>query len=245
MGTYTYLEDVPASDLLRWAIETYEDRFAIATGFQKEGMVLLDLAWRTGLPFRAFTVDTGRLPEETHTILEQVRRRYGLTVEVVAPDPAELSAMVERHGPNLFHSSPELRQMCCNVRKVRPFERKLEELEAWATGLRRAQGHTRAGVPKVAEEAGRLKLAPVADWSAQHVEAYIREHGVPVHPLYAKGYTSIGCAPCTRAIRDGEGERDGRWWWERDGAPKECGIHFAPVRSASFASSQSPCSIGD
>jgi phosphoadenosine phosphosulfate reductase len=230
LGSYSHLENVAASDLLRWAIETYEERFAIATGFQKGGMVLLDLAWRTRLPFRVFTLDTGRLPEETTSMLESVRRRYGISVEVVTPDPAEVSAMVRGHGLDLFYGSPEMRQICCNVRKVRPFNRKLQEFDAWATGLRRGNGRTRAAVPKVSENAGRLKLAPVADWSPQQVDAYLSEFDVPVHPLYAQGYTSIGCAPCTRAILEGEDERAGRWWWEVD-SKKECGIHFAPEAS--------------
>jgi len=218
---------VPAADLLRWAIQTFEERFAIAASFQKGGMVLMDLAWRTGLPFRAFTLDTGRLPEETHSMIESVRQRYGISVEVVTPDQAEISAMVAEHGLDLFRGSAEMRQLCCNVRKVRPFDRKLQEFDAWATGLRRRQGKTRAAVPKVAEAAGRLKLAPIADWSPEQVEAYTIECDVPVHPLYAQGYTSIGCAPCTRAIREGEDERAGRWWWEEN-TKKECGIHFAP-----------------
>ncbi len=198
-------------------------------------MVLLDLAWRTRLPFRAFTLDTGRLPEETYSMIEDVRHRYGLSVEIVTPDPDEIRTMVQQHGCDLFHRSPEMRLMCCNVRKVRPFERKLQEFEAWATGLRRGQGVTRAAVPKGAEEAGRLKLAPVADWSAEQVDAYLRRYDVPVHPLYKQGYTSIGCAPCTRAILEGEDERAGRWWWEV-GARKECGIHFAPDGSRRVAS---------
>ncbi|MGB9456665.1 MAG: phosphoadenylyl-sulfate reductase [Bryobacteraceae bacterium] len=235
MGPYSRFENVAASHLVRWAIETHQERFAIATSFQKGGMVLLDLAWRTGLPFRAFTLDTGRLPEETHSMIEDVRQRYGIAVEIVKPDPAEVRDMVQAHGPDLFYCSPGLRQMCCNVRKVRPFERKLQEFDAWATGLRRGQGATRAAVPKVAEEAGRLKLAPLADWSAEQVDAYLRRYDVPVHPLYEQGYTSIGCAPCTRAILEGEDERAGRWWWEVD-TKKECGIHFAADGSSRAAS---------
>jgi adenylyl-sulfate kinase len=132
------------------------------------------------------------------------------------------------HGPNLFYSSVPARQRCCDVRKVRPLERKLATLKAWATGLRRDQAETRADVPKVERGlAGPLKICPLADWSAGDVEEYIALHDVPVHPLYARGYTSIGCAPCTRAIQVGESGRAGRWWWEED-AKKECGIHFAP-----------------
>jgi len=190
-------------------------------------MVLLDLAWRTRLPFRVFTLDTGRLPEETISMLETVRQRYGIDVEVVTPDPGEAGEMVQSHGLDLFYDSTEMRQLCCNVRKVLPLNRKLKEFDAWATGLRRGPGRSRAAVPKVSENAGRLKLAPVADWSAEKVNAYIKEFDVPVHPLYAQGYTSIGCAPCTRAVLEGESERAGRWWWE-ESTKKECGIHFAP-----------------
>jgi len=190
-------------------------------------MILLDLAWRTQLPFRVFTLDTGRLPEETISMLETVRQRYGIDVEVVTPDPGEAGEMVQSHGLDLFYDSTEMRQLCCNVRKVLPLNRKLKEFDAWATGLRRGPGRSRAAVPKVSENAGRLKLAPVADWSAEKVNAYIKEFDVPVHPLYAQGYTSIGCAPCTRAVLEGESERAGRWWWE-ESTKKECGIHFAP-----------------
>ena len=190
-------------------------------------MILLDLAWRTQLPFRVFTLDTGRLPEETISMLETVRQRYGIDVEVVTPDPGEAGEMVQSHGLDLFYDSTEMRQLCCNVRKVLPLNRKLKEFDAWATGLRRGPGRSRAAVPKVSENAGRLKLAPVADWSAEKVNAYIKEFDVPVHPLYAQGYTSIGCAPCTRAVLEGESERAGRRWWE-ESTKKECGIHFAP-----------------
>jgi adenylyl-sulfate kinase len=138
--------------------------------------------------------------------------------------------LVTLHGPNLFYSSVQARERCCDARKVRPLERKLESLKAWAAGLRREQTESRAAVPKVERgpaPAERFKLNPLADWSAAQVEEYIARHAVPLHPLYARGYTSIGCAPCTRAVEPGENERAGRWWWEED-AKKECGIHFAP-----------------
>jgi len=134
--------------------------------------------------------------------------------------------MVTAHGPNLFYQSPELRAMCCEVRKVRPLQRKLHEFRAWATGLRREQSDTRAAVRKAEQIDGRIRLSPLADWSAEQVEEYTRQNRLPVHPLYQRGYTSIGCAPCTRAVVAGEGERAGRWWWENQ-ANKECGIHFA------------------
>jgi phosphoadenylyl-sulfate reductase (thioredoxin) len=190
--------------------------------------VIVDLACRAAgsVGCRVFTLDTGRLPEETYQMVETVRQRYGIVVETVAPRSEELEQMVAGHGPNLFYRSPELRALCCQIRKVRPLQRKLAELKAWATGLRREQSETRAAVRKAEEIDGRLRLSPLADWSAEQVDRYIRENGVPEHPLYKRGYSSIGCAPCTRAVAEGEDTRAGRWWWELQSA-KECGIHFA------------------
>jgi adenylyl-sulfate kinase len=152
-----------------------------------------------------------------------VRTRYGITVETVSPEAREVESMAARHGPNLFYQDVPLRMLCCHVRKVRPLERHLASLDAWVTGLRRGQNESRADVRRIEEEARPVKINPLADWSDEQVDDYIREHDVPVHPLYANGYGSIGCAPCTRP---GEG-RDGRWWWESE-ADKECGIHFSP-----------------
>ena len=218
-------ETSPAPEILAWAIERYGRGFAIATSFQKEGMVILDMAWRIRPDVRVFTLDTGRLPEETHVAMEAVRERYGIQVEVVLPDAAEVEAMVAAHGSNLFYRDPALRSMCCDVRKVRPLARKLRTLDAWAAGLRREQSASRSGVVKVEAAGSPVKICPLADWTAAQVDDYIREHGVPLHPLYARGYRSIGCAPCTRAIEPGEDERAGRWWWEQK-SEKECGIHF-------------------
>ena len=194
-----------------------------------EGMAILDMAVRIHPGVRVFTIDTGRLPQQTYDLMAEVRRRYRIQVEVVLPDAHEVEAMVTRHGPNLFYEAVANRMLCCEIRKVRPLERKLETLDAWATGLRRSQNPTRAAVRKVElEQSGRLmvKLSPLADWSAGQVEDYNREHSVPRHALYSEKYTSIGCQPCTRAPLAGEGGRAGRWWWETDDR-KECGIHFA------------------
>jgi phosphoadenosine phosphosulfate reductase len=221
-----------ASETLAWAISTFGNSFGIATSFQKEGMVIVDLAARISPAVRIFTLDTGRLPEETYRIMETVRTRYGTTVEVVAPDREEVERMVAAQGPDLFYRSVEGRKLCCEVRKVRPLARKLVGFEAWATGLRRDQSETRGGLRRVEQVDGRIKINPLVDWTAADVERYIAEHDVPLHPLYARGYTSIGCAPCTRAVAPGEDPRAGRWWWEQD-ARKECGIHFAADGSVS------------
>jgi len=228
LENFTRFEAVSASEILSWAVETFGAEFAIATSFQKEGMVIVDLAACISPAVRVFTLDTGRLPEETYGMMEAVYQRYGIRVEAVAPDADEVGQLVSIQGPNLFYSGVAERQRCCEIRKVRPLERKLATLQAWATGLRREQAETRAGVAKVERGgAGRIKIAPLADWTSAMVDEYTAAHGVPVHPLYAGGYASIGCAPCTRAIEPGESERAGRWWWEQD-AKKECGIHFSP-----------------
>jgi len=221
------LETLPATELVGWAVKTHGTQFGISNSFQKEDMVLVDLASRAGGPFRIFTLDTGRLHEETYQMIETVRERYGVRVEPTFPDREEVERMVAERGPNLFYGSVEARKLCCEVRKVRPLERKLVEFRAWATGLRREQTQARAGIRKVEEVAGRIKLNPLADWTLAEVEEYTRVHQVPVHPLYGRGFPSIGCAPCTRAIEPGEPERAGRWWWEQ-GGPRECGIHFSP-----------------
>jgi phosphoadenosine phosphosulfate reductase len=218
-------ESANASEILAWAIQAYGDEFAIATSFQKEGMVIVDLASRISSEVRVFTIDTGRLPDETYRMMETVRQRYGIQVEIVFPEREQVEQMVMLHGPNLFYSSVPSRERCCEVRKVRPLERKLATLKAWASGLRREQSSTRNHIPKVEKQGERMKLNPLADWTAAQVEEHIRKHNVPMHPLYARGYASIGCAPCTRAVEPGEDERAGRWWWEQD-AKKECGIHF-------------------
>jgi phosphoadenosine phosphosulfate reductase len=235
LSNFLKFEVASASRILKWAIDTYGSSFAISTSFQKEGMVILDLAARIDPGVRIFTLDTCRLPRETHSMIETVRERYGITTEIVLPDAHEVEEMVSIRGRNLFYESVESRHLCCEVRKVRPLERKLSTLRAWATGIRRGQSETRAKTPRVDLSATPVKLNPLADWTAAQVEEYTLANGVPVHPLYARGYTSIGCAPCTRPVEPGEDERAGRWWWEHD-INKECGIHFAPdgrVRRAS------------
>lgn len=190
-------------------------------------MVVVDIAAKISPDIRVITLDTGRLPEETYQMMETVRSHYGIQVESVSPASEEVESLVTRHGPNLFYESVPYRTLCCHIRKVRPLNRKLQEFSAWAVGLRRSQSETRESLAKVEEVDGRVKISPLADWTRQQVDEYIRSNGVPRHPLYGKGYTSIGCGPCTRATNPGEDERAGRWWWEQD-ANKECGIHFTP-----------------
>jgi len=229
------LDSATPQEMLAWALDRWGSQAALCTSFQAEGMAILDMAWRLDPKVRVFTVDTGRLPQETYDVMEEVRRRYNVEVEVCFPDARQVEAMVRRAGPNLFRRSVEARLLCCNVRKVEPIRGMLEGLDAWITGLRRDQWASRANIRKIEidhDHGGLAKINPLADWTLEEVKAYNEEHGVPVHPLYAQGFTSIGCAPCTRATRPGEDPRAGRWWWEKN-APKECGIH-CPIETGAF-----------
>lgn len=215
-----------AEEVLTTTFSTYR-RVALVASFQAESGVLIDMAIRLGVRPDVLTIDTGRLPAETHEVIDEFRRRYDIRLHVLAPDVGEVSQLVAVHGVDLFRESVELRLSCCEVRKVRPLERALREYDAWVTGLRRDQSETRADTPTVARDnahGGIVKVAPLAGWTRTDVEDYLVRHNVPRHPLYAAGFTSIGCAPCTRATTAGEHERAGRWWWEQE-SNKECGLH--------------------
>jgi phosphoadenosine phosphosulfate reductase len=242
VSTFELIDELEAGELsvefegeepetvLEWAIERFSPRIGVSTAFQIDGVAIIDMAYRLDQGIHVFSVDTGRLPAETHELIAQLRDRYpGLNLEVLAPEEQHVRRMVERKGRDLFHESVENRLLCCNVRKVRPLTRHLATLDAWITGLRRDQWATRTNIRKVEidhDHGAIVKLNPLAEWTKDEVWDYVRENDVPYHALYDQGYTSIGCAPCTRAIRPGEADRAGRWWWETN-APKECGIHCA------------------
>ena len=220
-------EDATAEELLTWALETFHPRMAISAAGGVDGLAIVDMAWRINPDVRVFTLDTGRLPLETYALFEEVRERYGIDVEFEVPDGNEVAKLSTTHGPNLMYRSVDLRLTCCNIRKVEPLKRKLATLDAWVAGLRREQWASRRNIAKVEldrEHGNVVKLNPLADWSLDRVWDYVRANEVPYHELFDHGYTSIGCAPCTRAVLPGEPERAGRWWWEED-TDKECGIH--------------------
>jgi phosphoadenosine phosphosulfate reductase len=220
-------DDQPPEALLAWAFERYGARMALCTSFQAEGMVLLDMAWRIEPKVRVFTIDTGRLHQETYDLIDAVREKYGIAIEAYTPNADETESMTRTHGVNLFYRAVPLRLMCCQVRKVRPLQRVLDGLDAWITGLRRETWASRADIRKIEldhDHGGIAKLSPLADWTHEEVWGYLRTKEVPYHALYDQGYTSIGCAPCTRKTAPGEDPRAGRWWWETN-APKECGMH--------------------
>jgi thioredoxin-dependent adenylylsulfate APS reductase len=218
-------------ELLSWAADFFDDRIALCSAFGPEGMVLLHLVSRLTRPIRIFTLDTGRLPVETHELMQQCEQRYGITIDVYAPDPHELREMVRQHGISLFYKSVELRELCCEVRKVRPMVRALDGLSAWITGLRRSQAATRQRIERVEIDIahhGIVKLNPLAGWSEEQVWSYIILHELPYNALHNRGYRSIGCACCTRPTNPGEDLRAGRWWWEEN-TKKECGLHTMQV----------------
>jgi phosphoadenosine phosphosulfate reductase len=217
-----------ASSRLRQAAVVHTPA-AFASSFGAEDMVILDLIHRLALEVEIFTLDTGRLHEETHTLIAQAHAKYGRPIRLLSPDAGELEAFVAAHGSNAFYESIELRKRCCEIRKLGPLRRALQGKRLWITGLRRDQSVTRADVPVFAHDAahGLFKLNPLADWAAAEVWDYLREFDVPTNALHQRGFPSIGCAPCTRAVQPGEDERAGRWWWEQP-TSRECGLHMDP-----------------
>jgi len=231
------LEEVEALDaeaLFRWAHENYGERAGIITSFQDTGCVMIDLAQRVAPGLRVITVDTLRLHAETYALMDVIEKRYGIRIERFQPDPDHLRRMIKQHGEYLFFDSKEKQEYCCTVRKVDPNQRALATLDVWFTGLRRDQSEFRKATPKVsriAQPSGRklLKIAPLADWTQEMVDAYVREHDLPKNALYDQGYTSIGCVICTTPTLPGEDKRAGRWRWFNQfhkGDKKECGIHI-------------------
>ncbi len=236
LGWAVELEPAAPDQVLGWAHERWGRGLTLATSFQAEGMVLLDMCHRMKLPVRVVTLDTGRLPEETYRHIDHVRSHYGIQVEIVAPRASEIARLVRLAGPNLFYASLEGRRRCCNARKVEPMRRALAKTPAWLSGLRRDQTPTRDVLNKIEvdrvttrSQGGLIKICPLLDWTEEQVWDYIRERRVPYHPLYDRGYRTIGCAPCTRPSRPGEGARGGRWWWESQ-TGKECGLHVLEPR---------------
>jgi len=226
-ATAVELRSAPAEQVLAWAERRFGARAAIASSFGAEDVVLIDMARQHAPSVRLFTLDTGRLPPETYELIETLRKRYGLEVETYFPQRERVEALVSSQGYFSFRQSLEARKECCALRKVEPLKRALAGRQAWITGMRREQSVTRTGVETVefdADHGGLAKLNPLTAWSAKQVWSYIQENGVPYNVLHDRGYPSIGCAPCTRAVKPYEDERAGRWWWE-SADKRECGLH--------------------
>lgn len=232
VSTARGLEAGHPRDIVGWALGRFAPaRTAVVTSLQADGMAVVDMALRIDPDVRIVTIDTGRLPEETYAYLDRVRAYYGRPIEVRFPDRAAVETFTTAHGVNSFRESVERRLDCCHLRKVEPLERLLAGLDCWLTGLRRDHSARRRSVGVVeldSAHGGVIKVNPVAAWDEAAVRAYLADRGVPLHPLYERGYRSLGCAPCTRAVAEGDDPRAGRWWWE-DEVDKECGIHGRPV----------------
>lgn len=202
------------------------ERVVLASSVSVEDQVLTHMAMGLTPGARIFTLDTGRLPQETYDTMERTMEKYGFRYEVLAPDAKALEALVSEHGPNPFYRSLDLRKLCCKIRKTDPLKRVLATADLWICGLRQGQSPGRADIEVIEwDEAHELyKLNPLFDWTEERVWDYVRSHNIPHNPLQAKGYRSLGCQPCTRAIGPGDDLRSGRWWWE-DPNHKECGLH--------------------
>ncbi len=214
--------------LLAWAVERFANRLRLACSFGAEDVALVDIVARHQLGIVPFVLDSGRLHQETYDVMDRFRSQYGIEFETYFPNTQTVEQLLNAKGPNSFYESIENRKECCYIRKVEPLNRALAGRDGWVTGLRREQAVTRASLPKIeidGSHAGIVKLNPLADWAEAQVWDYIKRHDVPYNALHDRGFPSIGCAPCTRAIELGEDIRAGRWWWE---APeqKECGLHL-------------------
>lgn len=213
-------------EILKYFLEEYRGHIGLASSLGIEDQVLTAMMCKIDSSALIFTLDTGRLFPETYSLIERTNMTYGIKVRLFFPDFREVEKMVSEHGVNLFYESEENRRMCCHVRKLEPLERAFAGLKVWICGLRREQSVTRTG-NKVVEwdEANRmLKVNPLIDWTEEQTWEYIKKQGVPYNALHDKGFPSIGCQPCTRAVKPGEDIRAGRWWWESPDH-KECGLH--------------------
>ena len=218
---------------LRAAAELVPGRIVFTTSFGLEDQAIVHAIAVSGAGVEIVTLNTGRLFPETYEVWAETEERYGLRIPGLAPDRAGVEALVAEQGINGFRRSVAARQACCGVRKVEPLARALQGAAGWVTGLRAEQSGFRAETPLAAFDPGRglVKISPLADWSRRDLEAYVANNAIPYNALHDRGFPSIGCAPCTRAVRVGEPERAGRWWWEAE-AKKECGLHLRPAAPA-------------
>lgn len=216
-----------AERILRQGLDQADGRVALACSFSIEDVTIIDLAHRAGIELGVFAIDTGRLPEETYIAAESVAQRYDLRIAWYVPRAEAVEQLQQDKGLFSFRESLENRHQCCAVRKVEPLRRALAGLAGWVTGLRRSQSVTRRQIAPIETDqthGGLLKINPLCNWNHDQVRAYAESRRIPVHPLHRQGYPSIGCAPCTRAVAEGEDIRAGRWWWENP-EHKECGLH--------------------
>lgn len=219
--------DKSIGEILDYFLNEYKGRIAFASSLGAEDQVLTHLIASNDPTARIFTLDTGRLFQETYDLIDRTNSRYKIRMEVYFPDAGQVEKMVHDKGLNLFYESVENRKLCCHIRKVEPLRRALKDVDVWITGLRRDQSPNRKGMMLVEMDdsnPGKMKLNPLIEWTQDKVWDFIKTHHIPYNTLHDKGFPSIGCLPCTRAVKPGEDFRAGRWWWEMEGK-KECGLH--------------------
>lgn len=222
----TQLQEAEPKEIIQFFLNYFNDKIAFSSSLGLEDQVITHMMSQIDRNATIFTLDTGRLFPETYDLIDRTAKKYNIKIKVFFPDPNDVEQMVQEKGINLFYDNIENRKLCCHNRKIKPLMRALKPLDAWITGLRREQSVTRVNLQAVEwdENNGLLKINPLINWREAQVWNYINEYKVPVNPLHKKGFASIGCQPCTRAIQEGEDVRAGRWWWENP-ETKECGLH--------------------
>jgi phosphoadenosine phosphosulfate reductase len=225
-GLSTAISALSIADVLKMLSERWPGQVTFSTSFGMEDQVIADLILSAGLPISIFTLDTGRLFAETYSVWSATNDKYNSRIKAYYPDSAHLESFVDEKGPNAFYASVANRKACCQIRKVQPLKRALAGQSIWITGLRAEHSPERQdhAIIEWDENNKIIKYNPLLHWDTQTVRAYIDKNYVPYNPLHDRGFVSIGCAPCTRAIKPGEDFRAGRWWWEDD-SKKECGLH--------------------
>ena len=214
-------------EVLKWSLDNLHPRIALASSFGAEDVVVIDMMMKINPKARIFTLDTGRLNQETYDVMDEIRKKYDINIEVMFPDQNEVEQMVRVNGLNLFYHSIGNRKLCCGIRKVHPLNKMLSTLDGWITGLRADQTEVRLNANKIEideQHNGIIKINPIIEWTWEQTWDYIKKNNIPYNKLHDNGFPSIGCEPCTRAIKPGEPLRAGRWWWESD-SQKECGLH--------------------
>lgn len=218
--------DNTPEEVLNYFLDEFRGKIALSTSMGLEDQVLTHMVQAINPETNIFTLDTGRLFPETYDLIDRTSKKYNLNINIYFPERDEVELMVAEKGVNLFYDSIENRKQCCGVRKLKPLTRALSNLDVWITGLRKEQSITRNEVNIIEWDGlnNLLKINPLINWTEQDVWDYIEKFSIPINPLHSKGFASIGCQPCTRAILEGEDIRAGRWWWE-DPETKECGLH--------------------
>jgi phosphoadenosine phosphosulfate reductase len=214
-------------EVLEWSLDNLHPRIAIASSFGAEDVVVIDMTMKINPNARIFTLDTGRLNQETYDVMDEIGKKYHMNIEVMFPDQNEVEQMVRVNGMNLFYHSADNRKLCCGIRKVHPLNRMLSTLDGWITGLRADQTEVRLKANRIEideQHNGIIKINPIIEWTWEQTWDYIKKNNIPYNKLHDHGFPSIGCEPCTRAIKSGEPLRAGRWWWESN-SQKECGLH--------------------